>query len=412
MPRRYLDRPRYMETLESLVGTEQVKVLQGIRRCGKSSLLEMLRERLAQRGVPERNIFHRRFDDFGLPLEQTAQDLVAQLESMFADSDPSQMRYVFLDEIQEVRDWPVVVRRLHTMDNVDVYLTGSNAHLLSTDLATQLAGRTVSIDVHPLSFREYLSFTDEIHPDRTALGTDALFADYVRFGGMPSLFALRSLDTDDIARELDSIYNTVILRDVAQHLRIRDLTLLNRLVAYLFSTSGNLYSTRKVVGALTSAGRRTSAETVESYIDGLSRAFILYEASQFGLQGKQLMKPLRKVYVEDNGLRNITIGFSSRDYGFQLENVVANELVARGYDVHVGALSHGEVDFVATRLDERLYVQVTQSMLDEATRARELAPLQAIRDSFPKMVLTLDRFALGTTEDGIQVVNLVDWLTR
>lgn len=406
----YIDRPQYMNLLESYLDTEQIKVLQGIRRCGKSSLLEMLRTRLLERGIPERNIYRRRFDEFGLPLEFTTEQLMTELQQMLHQSDDSKMRYIFLDEIQEVQDWPRVVRGLHTLDNVDVYITGSNAHLLSTDLATSLSGRTVTIDVHPLSFTEYLAFTHKTFETRANLSHDELFADYVRFGGMPTLFALREFTEEGIARELESIYNTVILRDVAQHLQIRDLPLLNRLVAYLFSTSGNLFSARKIVGALISGGRKTSIETVETYIDGLSRAFILFGITQFGLQGKDLLNPLRKFYAEDSGLRNIANGFSSQNYGFQLENVVANELRRRGYDVRVGSLRGGEIDFVAQRFDRRIYIQVTETMLDESTRARELAPLQALSDAFPKIVLTLDRFRLGMTADGIEIRNIVDWL--
>ncbi|MUH59038.1 ATP-binding protein [Bifidobacterium canis] len=232
--KQYIDRPQYMHLLDSYRGSEHIKVLQGIRRCGKSSLLEMLRAHLLTEGVPERNIYRKRFDEFGLPLEFTAQQLTTELQQMLRQSDDSQMRYVFLDEIQEVRDWPKVVRGLHTLGNVDVYITGSNAHLLSTDLATALAGRTTTIDVHPLSFGEYLEFTRTSFPDRARLSHDELFADYVRFGGMPTLFALREFTQEGIARELDSVYNSVILRDVAQHLQIRDISLLNRLVAYLF----------------------------------------------------------------------------------------------------------------------------------------------------------------------------------
>ena len=408
--RQYINRPQYMNLLESYRGSEHIKVLQGIRRCGKSSLLEMLRARLLTEGVPACNIYRRRFDEFGLPLEFTAQQLTDELQRMLSGSDDAQMRYVFLDEIQEVQGWPKVVRGLHTLENVDVYITGSNAHLLSTDLATVLAGRTVTIDVHPLSFKEYLEFTRTLFADRAQLSHDELFADYVRFGGMPTLFALREFNEESIARELGSVYDTVILRDVAQHLQIRDLPLLNRLVTYLFSTSGNLFSTRKIVGALVSGGRKTSAETAESYIDGLMRAFILFEATQFGLQGKDLLNPLRKFYAEDCGLRNIANGFSSRNYGFQLENVVATELRRRGYDVHVGRLRGAEIDFVAQRFDGRTYIQVTETMLDEAIRERELAPLQALHDSFPKTVLTLDRFRLGMTPDGIEIRNIVDWL--
>ena len=209
---------------------------------------------------------------------------------------------------------------------------------------------------------------------------------------------------------MNSIYNTVILNDVASRMEIRDIALLNRLVAYLFSTSGNLFSTRKLVGALASAGRRTSVETVDSYIDALERAFILHAVPQSGLQGKRLMNPLRKFYPIDTGLRNLAGGFSGRDLGFQLENVVANELLRRGWTVTVGALSGSEVDFVASKLDQREYIQVAQTMVDPAVHRRELEPLRSIGDAFPRAVLTLDPYSAGITKDGIRIINIIDWL--
>ena len=410
-------RPAYMHLLEPYIGTEQVKVLQGIRRSGKSSILRMLHSELCGRGIEQRNIFIKRFDEFGLPATMDAQALTQQLAAALEAGNPSQMFYVFLDEVQQVQDWQNVVRGLHTKRGVDVYITGSNAHLLSSDLATQLAGRTITIDVFPLSFEEYLRFTAEYNEregaDKTngqSRSRDDLFSTYLRFGGMPSLFSLREFSLDGISRELSSIYNTVILNDVAQRMQIRDITLLNRLVAYLFSTSGNLFSMRKLVGSLASAGRRTSVETVDSYIDALERAFILHGVPQSGLQGKRLMNPLRKFYPVDTGLRNLAGGFSGRDLGFQLENVVANELLRRGWTVTVGALSGSEVDFVACKLDQREYIQVTQTMVDTAVYRRELEPLRTISDAFPKIVLTLDRYRVGTTEDGIRVINIIDWL--
>lgn len=411
MSKRLLPRPDYLQLIEPYIGTEQIKVLQGIRRCGKSSILELIRERLLADGVNPRNIFRKRFDEFGLPQRITAQDLTDELSAAFAAGDPDEMFYVFLDEIQEIEGWETVVRGLHTKDNVDVYITGSNARFLSSDLATLLAGRTITFRVFPLSFQEFRSFYAAYDPNLQR-SDDDLFAEYLRFGGMPSLFSLRERSIDGITRELDSIYNTVILKDVAERLHIRDIALLNRLIAYVFSTSGNLFSTRKIVGALVSGGRKTSAETVESYLHALSEAFIVREVHQTGLQGKQLLNPLRKIYPVDTGLRNMSIGFASRDLGFQLENVVANELLRRGYDITVGTLPGGEVDFVASRLDDRVYVQVTETMIDESTYERELAPLRAIHDSFPKIVLTLDRYRTGTTEDGIRIVNIIDWLNR
>lgn len=406
-----IPRPTYLRMIEPYIGTEQVKVLQGIRRCGKSSVLRMLREELEQRGIAPRNIFHKCFDEFGLPQHITAQDLTEELSTAFANADPNSTFYVFLDEIQEVEDWQTVVRGLHGKPNVDVYITGSNARILSSDLATLLTGRTITFDVFPLSFVEYRDFVAAT--DTQPHSDDEMFADYLRFGGMPSLFSLRNRDMDGVTRELGSIYNTVILKDVAERLGIRDIALLNRLVSYLFSTSGNLFSTRKVVGALVSGGRKTTADTVENYIDALEQAYILCEAPQSGLQGKEMLNPLRKFYPIDTGLRNMAIGFSMQDLGFQLEDVACNELHRRGWQTEVGVLRSGkEIDFVARRLDEREYIQVTETMVDASTRERELAPLQTLNDAFPRTVLTLDRFSTGITKDGIRIINIIDWLTK
>ncbi|OUO48549.1 AAA+ family ATPase [Olsenella sp. An285] len=407
-PRR-INRPRYQRILDSLRETEPVKVLQGVRRCGKSTMLAAFRDRLLADGVAPQNIFYRRFDEFGLPLEQSAENLMSDLQTAFKAANPTVTMYVFLDEIQEVEGWERVVRRLHTRPGTDVYITGSNAHILSSDLATLLSGRQASVMVHPLSFEEYLAFRKAFDMDGSE---EAAFADYLRFGGMPSLFTLRDRSIESISRELSSIMDTVVLNDVARRLKLRDVALLQRLITYLFATAGNLFSTNKVVGALASARRKTSSETIDNYIDALEKAYVISETSQTGLQGKQLLAPQRKIYPVDQGLRNLVTHFSAEDTGFQLENVVHNELTRRGYTVEVGTLRVGEVDFVARRNDEVFYVQVCATMLDPATRERELKPLRAITDAFPRRVITLDRFGLGTTEDGIQVVNAIDWLLR
>ena len=405
----YIERPAYQRILDGLRDTEQVKVLQGVRRCGKSSILEAFKNRLIEEDVPTQNIFYRRFDEFGLPLEQSAENLVEQLQQAFDAADTSSMFYVFLDEIQEVEGWERVVRRLHTRRGTDVYITGSNAHILSSDLATQLSGRQVSVMVYPLSFEEYLVFR---HAHGLDESEDAAFAEYLRFGGMPSLFALRDRTEESIYRELSSIMDTVVLNDVARRLRLRDVALLQRLISYLFSTSGNLFSTNKVVGALASAKRRTTYETIDGYIDALEKAYVVAEALQAGVQGKQLLAPMRKFYPVDTGLRNLPEHFSAENIGFKLECIVHNELVRRGWTVKVGALKAGEIDFVASKLDERLYVQVSQSVLDDTTRERELKPLRDVGDSFPKLVLTLDRVGTGISHDGIRIENVIDWLLK
>lgn len=403
-----IPRPAYQNLLEQYRDTEHVKVLQGVRRCGKSTLLSMFRDSLLVEGVKSKNIFFKRLDALGEPLDYTAQNLLDEIVDALEHSNRNHMFYVLIDEIQDVERWEKVVRRLHTEPGVDIYLTGSNAHILSSDLATHLAGRTTRIDIYPLSFAEYLDFAAASGGDDPNI--DLAFPDFLRYGGMPSLFSFKERTPEVIQRELSSIADTILFNDVAMRVGIRDAALLEKLVNYMFSTSGNLFSTRKVVGALKSSGRKTSAETVENYIAALGQAYFLYPCLQTGIAGKQVLNPLRKFYPVDTGLRNLTIGFAQRDLGAQLENVVFLELLRRGYAVEVGALPASEIDFVAQRYEEREYIQVCASLLDDAVFERELAPLLKLADGFPKTILTLDRARLGTTENGIRVVNLIDWL--
>lgn len=404
-------RPYYQKLFESYRDTEQVKILQGIRRCGKSTIMEQCRDSLINSGVQLENIYYRRFDSLDMPLTFTADNLLSEIVQAYSESEKDSMFYVFLDGIQEVDGWEKIVRKLHTERNIDVYITGSNAHLLSSDLATLLSGRCIVFDVFPLSFIEYADFV-YAYDSTSNSSREELFAQYMRYGGMPSLFSLAERAEDFIARELSSLIDTVLLNDVARHLDIRDIALLKRLVVYLFSTSGNLFSTRKVVGALVSSGKKTSSETVNGYINALEDAFALYGIEQAGIAGKQIINPLRKFYPVDTGLRNLSTRFSLENSGFMLENIVCIELLRRGYHVNVGSTGRAEVDFVATKGDSRVYIQVTQTMLDQAVYERELAPLQVINDSFPKLVLTLDWFAVGVTQEGIRIENVIDWLSE
>lgn len=399
-------RPQYSEVLEKYRETPQIKVLSGVRRCGKSTLLEMLLERLRET-VPNQNTFFLRCDSAQVPLDATAEWLECEVESVLEQADDSHKVFLLLDEVQEIPGWEKVLRRLHTNEQTDIYVTGSNAFLLSSDLATYLSGRYVEIPVFPLSFKEYSDFSMQ---QEEVLQKDELFNRYLRYGGMPGLFELRDFDPASVQRELQAIHDTVILSDVAKRFEIRDIGLLEKLVRYVFSTSGNLFSTRNIVNTLSSAGRKVYSETIEGYLDGLTRACLIYPCEQEGLQGKEVLRPLRKFYAPDTGLRNLEIGFALQDIGYQLESVVRMELARRGYEVAVGALPASEVDFVARSVGERIYIQVAQSLGDSAVMERELQPLRMLSDSHPKMVLTTDRIGLGITPDGIQVRNIIDWL--
>lgn len=404
----YVHRPQYEHALDAYRGSGEIVVITGVRRCGKSSLLNYLADRMTEE-LGAANVLYRRMDSFDAPLNPTAEWLQGEVLDAIDRADASKPLAVLLDEIQEVEGWEKVIRRLHTRRGVEVYLTGSNAHVLSSDLATLLGGRYLEIRVQPLSFAEFQTFCEAAGISFTDR-RDA-FAEYVRYGGMPAQFDLPARDPERLAGLLDGVYETIILNDVAMHERIGDMDLLSKLIRFVFSTSGSLFSTRNVVNALTSAGRKTTAETVDNYLRALKGAYVIGECAQAGLGGKQVLRPLRKFYPVDTGLRNLMTQFSPSDFGAQLECVVYNELMRRGCTVSVGALRVGEVDFVASDNQGKTYIQVCESLADEATFAREVRPLEAIPDSFPKVVLTLDRYRIGTTETGVRVVNLIDWLT-
>ncbi len=404
-----IPRPSYERALLETVDNPAIKVLTGIRRCGKSTLLKMFSRHLTEEGLPESNILYRSMDSFGVPLEPDAQWLDSLLAQALDAADGDHPLYVFLDEIQEVPGWERPLRRLHSDGRARIYLTGSNAFLLSSDLATYLSGRYVELPVYPLSYNEFSYFSERYEIGAPA-DSQRRFSTYLRFGGMPGLFDAHAFDATSAARELTAIRDTVLLNDVAKRFNIRDINLLEKLMRYVYSTSGNLFSANRVSGALTSMGRKTNAETVDNYLDALKRAFALYECVQCGLRGKEVLQPQRKYYAPDTGLRNLSTGFAMQDVGFQLENAVYIELLRRGYEVSVGKLPTGEIDFVAVRQSERIYIQVCDSLLDEKTMAREVSSLDAVNDAFPKLLLTRDPLAGGVTDTGVRIEQVEQWL--
>lgn len=402
----YIARDKLTNTLRSHRDTPEIKVLTGVRRCGKSTLLEHYAQSLLDDGVPASNIFTRRFDSFDTPIGYSATDLHADLMQATQEAQPGPF-YVFLDEIQDVPGWEEVVRRLHSRDDTDVYITGSNARLLSGELATHLTGRYITIPVYPLSFDEYQRHH---RAQGTTDSTDQLFSRYMMFGGMPGLFVTGQPDQDRATEILTSIYESIVMKDVAARYGIRDIATLEKLSRYLFSTSGNLFSVNNVANTLASAGANASYATVDNQISALERSFIVYSAQQERMRGKELLRPRRKFYPVDNGFRNLATGFNGSDRGAQLEGIVFMELQRRGYDVAIGSLPDGEIDFIAKRGNDKQYIQVTLNMTEEQTRERELAPLRRLGDAFPRTVLTLDWHSEGMTDEGIHITNVMDWL--
>lgn len=395
-----IKRELYLKKLLSLKDQPIIKVLTGMRRAGKSTLLDLLEEAFMAAGVPKAQIIHLNFEWMALDEIRDYHQLYALLQERMRGQ---QTVYLLLDEIQLVEHWERAVNSLFAERRADIYLTGSNAKLLSSEIATLLAGRYALIEVYPLSFREYLTFLPEAERE-----ADAAFQRYLQYGGLPIVPGMPQ-DEDLIQTVLSGIYNTVLMKDIVQRNAVRDPDLLERIVRFLTAHVGSAVSTSKISGYLTSQGRKTSPTTIDNYLKMLSDAFIFYRAERYDIKGKQYLKTQEKYYIVDIGLRNALLGFHGGDYGHILENIVYLELRRRGYEVGVGKLGTLEVDFVATKPGRKVYYQVSASILDETTRARELAPLRKIPDQYEKVSLTMDRTFVKDF-DGIRNVNIIDFL--
>lgn len=390
-----VERQEYMQKLIKWKDRQVIKVVTGVRRCGKSTLLIMFQEYLKKNGIDAKQCISINFEDLRF---EHLKDYHQLYDYILERIDDLERWYIFLDEIQLVPDFQKVVDSLYLKDNIDIYITGSNAAMLSGELATMLSGRYVEISMLPLSFREYFQL---IGGDRREA-----FQSYYRKGGFP--YAVQ-LSEEELRRDyLMGIYNTVLLKDIVERKRISDIPLLEGIIRFLADNIGNVVSVKKISDSLTSDGRKTTAVTVDSYIQGLKDAFILYEAGRYDIKGRQFLKSLEKYYFVDIGLRNMLLGEQTRDVGRILENIVFLELLRRGYRVSVGKLDSLEVDFVAELGDERVYYQIAASILDPSTYEREIRPLKRIQDNYPKYILTLDELPLG--EDGIRQMNIIEFL--
>jgi len=390
-----VQRKQYMKKLIKMRDKKIIKVVTGIRRCGKSTLLFMFQNYLIESGVEDSRILSVNFEDVAneplLDYRKLHEYVVDRLNS-------DKMTYVFLDEIQNVSEFQKAVDSLFIRDNVDVYITGSNAQILSGELATRLSGRYIEISMLPLSFAEYFEM----------IGGDKRDAwnSYFKNGGFPYTVAI---EDEDIRRDyLQGIYNTVLLKDVVARKRISDIPLLESVIKFLFDNIGNIVSSKKIADSLTSYGRKTTSVTVENYIEALTGAFILYKAGRYDVKGKLHLKSLEKYYLVDVGLRRLLLGDKNADIGHILENIVYLELLRRGYTVDIGKVDDKEIDFVATIGGDRIYFQVSASILDTTTFAREIAPLKKVSDHYPKFIISMDELPMN--EDGIKQVNIVDFL--
>ncbi|MDR3285021.1 MAG: ATP-binding protein [Treponema sp.] len=390
-----VQRGNYIEKLKKLRDTELIKVVTGVRRCGKSTVLQLFSEYLLETGLAPEQIISINFEDIRFEELLDYRKLHAYVSERLVDG---KMTYVFLDEIQNVPDFQRAVDSLFIKKNVDVYVTGSNARLLSGELATLLSGRYIEIPLLPLSFSEYYEMK----------GGDKreAFTGYFRNGGFPYAAAIAD---EEIRNEyLRGVYNTVLLKDIVGRKHIANVELLERVIRFLFDNIGNLVSAKKIADSLTSSGIKTSPITVDSYIEALMDAYILYRAGRYDVKGKQHLQSLEKYYLVDAGLRRMLLGDSNRDIGYILENVVYLELLRRGSEVSVGKVDEQEVDFIAQAGGEKTYYQVAASVLDAATLEREIAPLEKIKDNYPKCILTLDDILRDV--NGIRQMNIIDFL--
>ena len=402
-----VQRKEYLDQLINWKDEQVIKVVTGIRRCGKSTLLLQFQQWLKENGVTDEQIVSVNFEELEYEELFEYKKLYQYLKERLVNGKTT---YIFLDEIQKVSSFEKVVDSLYVKPNIDLYITGSNAYMLSGDLATLLTGRYVEIKMLPLSFGEFLSMTG-LEPEQG-------FPEYLRSGGMPYIAAMNRTD-EKVSTYLEGIYNTVIVKDIEDRQarkesdpskrKITDIALLKTIAKYLASVIGNPVSVRSITDYLISNGRKISPNTVNDYVEALTESFIFYPAERFDIVGKQLLKANRKMYIVDLGLRNHILPRRSYDLGFSLENVVYFELLRRGYKVTIGRVGNTEVDFVAEKQGAYEYFQVTADMTAKETFDREIRPLENIRDNYEKTILTMDRLTPGNY-NGIQVRHLLDWL--
>lgn len=402
-----VQRKEYLEKLIEWKDDDVIKVVTGIRRCGKSTLLMQYQDYLKSIGIEENQIIAVNFEELEYEELCDYKKLYAYIKDrLVADK----ITYIFLDEIQKVPSFEKVVDSLYVKPNIDIYITGSNAYMLSGDLATLLTGRYVEISMLPLSFNEYMQLSDK--------DKESAFADYIKYGGLPFVATMDRTD-DKVDTYLEGIYNTVIVKDIedrqkrqesnSDKRKINDIPLLKTIAKYLSSVIGSPVSLRGITNYLVSSGRKISANTVSNYVDALIESFIFYPAERFDIVGKQLLKANKKYYMVDLGIRNHILPRKYYDLGFSVENIVFFELLRRGCKVTIGKYQENEVDFVAEKRGEFTYIQVTADMVSESTFDREMKPLYAIQDNYEKIVLTLDKLTVGNY-DGIKIVNVIDWL--
>lgn len=391
-------RPDYIEAVKPFMDASLVKILTGVRRCGKSTIFEMIRQELLERGIPEDHIIMKKYTEMDIPDTITAKQMYDELVSRVEDDK----RYYFLlDEIQEIKGWEKAVNSLLEGMNADIYVTGSNSKLMSSEISTYLTGRYISISVFTLSFREYLEFKKE-----STQSYDKLLEEYIKFGGFP-IIALGEYEQQSAYQIVDGIYHTVVSRDIVKRHRINKQDLFDRVVKYVIENMGKTFSASSISNFLKSENRKVSIESIYNYLRWLEQAFIIFPCERYDMQGKSVLKTQEKYYLADVSFRYALFGYNRKMLDGVMENIVYLELRRRGYDVYVGKNNTKEIDFIAIHKDEKIYVQVCVQIPENSNR--EVGNLMEIRDHYPKYVVTLNEMDVGI-ENGIRIVHLRDFL--
>lgn len=395
-------RPLYVDKIMTYTDTPFVKILTGIRRCGKSTILKMIMEKLlTERNIPAKCIVNYRFDSMEYE-DMTAKQMFTELKSRISENCKT---YFFLDEVQEIKGWEKVINSLASDYNVDIYVTGSNSRMMSSEISTYLTGRYVAFRIYTLSFREYLDFKTK----HTAIGDlKTELAEYIKLGGFPATH-LQAYTQDEIYTIVRDIYNSTIFSDIVKRNQIRKIDQLERVVKYTFQNVGNTFSAKSISDYLKAEHRKIDNETVYSYLEKLEKAYLLHRCSRYDLRGKELLKTQEKFYLADVSLKYSVLGYTKDSVAASLENVIYLELCRRGYTVHIGKVNDEEIGFVAIRQNDRIYVQVTQEIHTEKNEKREYDRLLQIKDNYPKYVLRTDAFASGNYQ-GVKTMHIADFL--
>ena len=393
-------RPDYIKAVEPYIDAPLVKILSGVRRCGKSTILEMIQDELKNRGIEQERIISKRYTEMDIDENYTSKEMYAELKNLIADKGRC---YLFIDEPQEVDHWEKVINSLFESEDVDIYITGSNSKLMSSEISTYLTGRYVSINCYTLSFKEYLNFKG-----KTVADAKDMFEEYLQFGGYP-IIGISNFDNRSAYQVVDGIYSTVITRDISKRHRIRNKDLFDRVVKYIIENVGKTFSANSIVKFLKNEKRSLSVESIYNYIKWLSEAFIIYPCQRYDLQGKSVLKTQEKYYLSDISIKYSKMGFNKQMTSAMLENIVYLEMKRRGYDVFIGKNDTKEIDFVGIRRDEKIYVQVCVELPTESTR--ETDNLMDIKDHYHKYVVCMDDLAIGN-ENGIEIVHITDFLLR